>query len=580
MARPERILSLNLGMQTVSLAEFEVLPGGGLQLLGFAKSELILDSAADATRPLQIETVAKELRETLKAKAGAPVFACLPSQAVFSRFLKLPGATPEDVESIVGFEAQQNIPFPIEEVVWNHQIMGDRRDESWDIALVAIKTEQLTEVLDAATRGGLWARNVDVAPMALYNAFRFNYPEVEESALLIDLGARTTNLIFSENGRAFSRSIPIGGNAISAAIAKEFEQDITLAEKLKIEKGLVGLGGAYADPEDPIEARLSKVIRNTMTRLHAEIARSVNFYRSSHGGSTPLRVFLCGGSTPLRYIAEFFVEKLQARVEFFNPLKNVVVAEGALPEETPPSSYGLGELVGCALRGLGNCPMEIALTPPAVVQAQIMARRIPNLALAAALLIAIPILWWFNTSRRAALLEEATASKIAEAGALEAASRGIDASLKEKKALDTEIAPFLLATAERSAWSNILNELSAKLPERFIWVTSLAPVETEEAPDAPNQPNQQNPAPTNKSAFKKSITHIEVKGLYLDNPPNEKGTALVDEFYDKLAGSPVFGINETTDRASVITERTTPTGEAWAYGFTMRLPLKTPIILP
>ena len=71
-----------------------------------------------------------------------------------------------------------------------------------------------------------------------------------------------------------------------------------------------------------------------------------------------------------------------------------------------------------------------------------------------------------------------------------------------------------------------------------------------------------------------------MKGLYLDNPPNEKGTALVDEFYDQLAGSPVFGISETTDRASVITERTTPTGEAWAYGFTMRLPLKNPIILP
>lgn len=577
MARPERILSLNLGMQTVSLAEFEVLPGGGLHLLGFAKSELILDSAADATRPLQIETVAKELGETLKTNVGAPVYACLPSQAVFSRFLKLPGATPEDVESIVAFEAQQNIPFPIEEVVWNHQIMGDRRDESWDVALVAIKTEQLTEVLDASTRGGLSARNVDMAPMALYNAFRYNYPEVEESSLLIDLGARTTNLIFSENGRAFSRSIPIGGHAISAAIAKEFEQDITLAEKLKIEKGLVGLGGAYADPEDPIEARLSKVIRNTMTRLHAEIARSVNFYRSTHGGSTPKRVFLCGGSTPLRYIAEFFVEKLQARVEFFNPLKNVVVAEGALPEDTPPSSYGLGELVGCALRGLGNCPMEIALTPPAVIQAQIMARRIPNLALAAALLIAIPILWWFNASRRATLLEEATAPIIAQTQALESASKGIDASLKEKKALDTEIAPFLLAAAERSAWSNILNELSAKLPTRFIWVTRLAPVETEEAPAAPNQ---QNPAPTDKAALKKSITHLEVNGLYLDNPPNEKGTALVDEFYDQLAGSPVFGITESTDRAFVITERTTPTGEAWAYGFTMRLPLKTPIILP
>jgi hypothetical protein len=206
-----------------------------------------------------------------------------------------------------------------------------------------------------------------------------------------------------------------------------------------------------------------------------------------------------------------------------------------------------------------------------------MARRIPNLALAAALLIAIPILWWFNATHRAALLEELTAPEIAQTQALQTATTGIDKSLKEKKALDTEIAPFLLAAAERSAWSNILNELSAKLPARFIWLTRLAPVETEETPAAP-KPN--TPPPTANEPRKKSITHIEVKGLYLDNPPNEKGTALVDEFYDKLVGSTVFGINEATDRSSVITERTTPTGEAWAYGFTMRLPLKTPIILP
>jgi hypothetical protein len=66
----------------------------------------------------------------------------------------------------------------------------------------------------------------------------------------------------------------------------------------------------------------------------------------------------------------------------------------------------------------------------------------------------------------------------------------------------------------------------------------------------------------------------------LDTPPNDKGAAIVDEFYTGLVGSTVFEINESTDRASVITERTTPTGETWAYSFTMRLPLKTPIPLP
>ena len=580
MAKPERHLSLNLGMQTVGLAEFEILPEGGLKLTAFSKSEMIIDSAADATRPTQIETLAKELREKLKGKPGASVNACIPSQTVFSRFLKLPGATPADVESIIGFEAQQNVPFPIDEVVWDHQIMGDRRNDSWDVALVAIKADQLNEIVDASRRGGLSARNVDVAPMAIYNAFRYNYPEITDCALLVDLGARTTNLIFSENGRVFSRSIPIGGNSISAAIAKEFEQDITLAEKLKIEKGSVGLGGAYVDPEDPTEARIAKVVRNTMTRLHAEIARSINFYRSSQGGTTPLRVYLCGGSTGLRYMAEFFGEKLQARVEFLNPLRNVLVAEGALPEGITPCSSGLAELVGCALRRLGDCPMEISLTPPSVVRANAMARRIPQLALATVLLAATPLLWWFHFTRSAGLVENAEAAIETKVEELRGFAQKIDGAERKKKDIEKEVAPYLVAAAERSVWAQILNELSARIPSRFIWVTQLVPVESELTENAAEPtPGSRPPAPPKSAeAPKKAITHLEIRGLYLDTPGNESGAGIIDNFYDKLAASPVFATGE--DRTAVITERTTPSGETWAYGYAMRLPLKAPIPLP
>jgi type IV pilus assembly protein PilM len=574
MAKQERHLSLNLGMQTVGLAEFEILPDGGLKLTAFSKSEMIIDSAADATRPTQIETLAKELRENLKAKPGVSVNACIPSQAVFSRFLKLPGATPEDVESIIGFEAQQNVPFPIDEVVWDHQIMGDRRNDSWDVALVAIKADQLNEIVDSARRGGLSTRNVDVAPMAIYNAFRYNYPEVTDCTLLVDLGARTTNLVFSENGRVFSRSIPIGGNSISAAIAKEFEQDITLAEKLKIEKGSVGLGGAYVDPDDPTEARIAKVVRNTMTRLHAEIARSINFYRSSQGGTTPMRVFLCGGSTGLRYMAEFFGEKLQARIEFLNPLRNVLVAEGALPEGISPCSSGLAELVGCAVRRLGDCPMEISLTPPSVVRANAMARRIPQLALAALLLAATPLLWWFHFTRSAELVENAKAVVESRKAGLDVFARKIDAAERRKKDLEKQVAPYLVSADERSVWAQILNELSAKIPKRFIWVTQLVPVESVLADDsaapAPGKPDDAAPP--------KAITHLEIKGLYLDTAENKLGAGIIDEFFDNLATSPVFATGE--DRTTIITERTTPSGETWAYGYAMRLPLKNPIPLP
>ncbi len=185
----------------------------------------------------------------------------------------------------------------------------------------------------------------------------------------------------------------MGGNTISAAIAKEFRQDITVGEKLKLEKGFVGLGGAYAEPEDPTEAKISKIVRNTMTRLHAEIARSVSFYRQNQSGSAPVRAFLCGGTVSLPYMVEFFSEKLQMPVEHFNPLRNVTVGSQETASLASSSAHTLGEVVGCALRALGNAPIEINLRPLSLVRETDLAKRKPFLILAAICLILTPAAW-------------------------------------------------------------------------------------------------------------------------------------------------------------------------------------------
>jgi type IV pilus assembly protein PilM len=578
MAKPSRILALNLGMQTVCIAAFEPLAGGGLKLLAFRKGDLIADPSADAARPTQIETLAKELREALKLKPGTAVQTCLPSQSVFSRFVKLPGSNAQDVAGIIGFEAQQNIPFPIDEVVWDYQIMGEKRNDTWDVAIVAIKEEQLEETVAAVKRGGLGVSGVDFAPTAIYNAFRYNYPGDSACALVIDIGARTTNLVFCEDSRLFCRSIPIGGTAVTAAIAKEFAQDASLAEKLKLEKGSVALGGAYAGPDDATEARVGKVVRNTLTRLHAEIARSINFYRTSQGGSTPKRVYLCGGNTGLPYIAEFFTEKLQARVEFFNPLKNVEVADGALPSGTAACSFALAELVGCAALRLGGAPMSINLAPPSILREAKNARRIPRLVAAAVFLALAPALWLAKAEKSAAAATEKSATIRSEADKLEGISRRIDAAAAEQKKLAAAYAPLLLAPAERAAWPAIIEEICAKIPPRFIWITKLAPVAGPvqgQSPAGPPQPPGQTPAP---GAETSAITAIQLDGLYLGDPPNPKAALVIDEFHENLKGSTVFEVGE--DRTKTITQRTTPTGETWAYGFSLLLPLKTPIPLP
>src|SRR5438552_14762846 len=213
----------------------------------------------------QIVASLREMLDELRIKSGNVNYA-IAEQSVFARFVKLPSIEEEKMERIISFEAQQNVPFPINEVVWDYQLVGGGAQEQIQVVLVAIKADLLDEINGAVEETGLRTSIVDVATMALYNAFRYNYSGLSGCSLLVDIGARTTNLLFIEPGKIFSRSIPIGGSSITTALAREFNEPFAAAETRKRESGFVSLGGAYADPADVDIARMSKTIRSTMTR--------------------------------------------------------------------------------------------------------------------------------------------------------------------------------------------------------------------------------------------------------------------------------------------------------------------------
>ncbi len=106
---------------------------------------------------------------------------------------------------------------------------------------------------------------------------------------------------------------------------------------------------------------MSKLARTTLTRLHAEIARSISFYRANQGGTQPLRVLLAGGAVSMPYMLEFFGEKMQMPIEFFNPFRNVTIAPSVDASLLAAKAHAAGEVVGLALRQIGNCPIEINL---------------------------------------------------------------------------------------------------------------------------------------------------------------------------------------------------------------------------
>src|SRR5262245_58505233 len=585
-----RLITLNLGSQTIGLAEFRVAHGVPV-LVNYRLRELPLDPGTGERRDAHVasEEGAAVLREMMHDMqiSRRPLNYALPAQSVFARFVKLPPLGQEKLDKIISFEAQQNVPFPLDEVVWDYQLVGGGLGEQIQVVLVAIKVDLLDHTNAAVEGTGLQTSIVDVAPMALYNAFRYSYPELGDCSLLLDIGARTTNILFIESGRIFLRSIPLGGSAITAAIAREFNESFAAAETRKRRDGFVGLGGAYAEPADPNVARVSKIARSTMTRLHAELMRSVTHYRAQQQGNRPARIYLCGGGAGMPYMREFFHEKFQVPIEFFNPLQRVTVSELAPMQDVAHSAHLLGELVGLALRSVTVCPMELNLRPANVVRRQDLEKR-QLFFIAAAACILLALVGWSAYYTRAAQVAQQTAQVLQQKNdTMHAAEAQLDKVKKQITALDNTATPLIAAVNDRNFWPLILEELNSHLPESDIWITELAATSSGKLLGAPEKRSGEAapaPAPTSTPGPKGKtaaaggnvIDGINLRGLYLWNSKQQE---IVVDYLRNLAGSPLFAIDAKTPER-FIKSNAVPNDSDWAFPFELQLTLRKPVKTP
>lgn len=586
MAAPARLVTLNIGSQTIGLAEFRVIHGR-LVLLNYRFRETPLDPATGQRRDAhdalhETALVLRELMHEMHINRG-PVNYAVSAQSVFARFVKLPALDAEKIDKIIAFEAQQNVPFPMDQVVWDYQLVGGGMGEQIQVVIVAIKRDLLEEINNAVEETGLQTRIIGMASMGLYNAFCYNYTDLSGCSLLVDIGARTTNVLFIEPGRIFSRSLPLGSSAITAAVAKEFGESFAAAETRKNRDAFVALGGA-ADPADPDIGRLSKIVRSTMTRLHAELMRSVTYYRAQQQGDRPARIFLCGGGAGMPNMREFFHEKFELPVEFFNPLRNVSVAEST--PDTTPSAHLLGELVGLALRSVAVCPMKINLLPASVVRRQDLEKRRPFF-IAAAACILLALLGWSAYYTRAAQVAQQTAQTMRQKNdSMHVAEAQLDKLKKQITALDNIATPLITAVNDRNFWPQILEDLNARLPEADIWITELAATSggkllgapekrAGETTSAPSPTVAGSPAKGGATAGK-VIDGIMVRGLYLYNPKQQE---IVVDYLRNLAKSPFFVIDPKTPERT-IKSNSVPNDMEWAFPYELQLPLRKPVKLP
>ena len=378
MLNSKSFLAIDFGAGSLKMAEFEQNDAGGLRLKQYGIKPLGLEGSQEANREA---AMLKALQELLAEKSfgSRQSNVCAPGFHVFSKFVKLPPVDTSKVTQIIRYEAQQNVPFPLDEVVWDYQILGTSATGELEVLLVAVKSEIIEGLFRVGESAGLRIKLVDVSSAALCNAFRYNYGDVEGCSMLLDIGAKTSNLLFFEKGKVYARSITIGANSITQDFGHEAKLRFPDAEATKLEKGSVSLGGAYEEPEDPQAAAIAKIARQVMTRLHIQVNQTIQFYRGQQGGSAPERLYLSGGASIMPYTAQFFAEKLNLPVDYFNPFRNIEIGPSLDLEELSKYAHSFGEVVGLGLRDLAHCPVELNLMPKSSIQRQEFTQKKPYL---------------------------------------------------------------------------------------------------------------------------------------------------------------------------------------------------------
>ncbi len=425
----KRYLTLDIGASAVKLAEFEG-GKGGLTLVNYGIAALAAPLDAGNAGALLSPALLDIVRE--KGIKPGPVAISISGQMVFPRFASIAAAGgAEKFDQMIRFEIEQNIPFPIDEMICDRQVLGDNENGEKNVMIVAAKTDQVEDIAAAVRGAGFTPELVDVAPIAITNVLRYAGAAEDECCVLLDIGSKTTSLVIADGDKLYNRSIPVAGNTITKEIASALGCTAEEAEAYKREAAYVALGGVVED-EDETRDRVSKVCRAVMTRLHAEVSRSINFYRSQQGGSVPVKLYITGGTALLPQLDRFFSESLQLEVEYVNPF--AVVGTGPKIDTEALESDGtlLPAVVGLAVHMAGLATFSINLLPPSLLKERADVARIPFVAIGAVAFIAALALVMLAARRSATMAEAENSAVSAEASRL----RSVESKVKDAVAVE------------------------------------------------------------------------------------------------------------------------------------------------
>lgn len=332
-------------------------------LLNMAKKKIhrepLRDDEKDAWSTLAIDALKKLLSENkINTKE---VYISVPSSSVVIRYLKLPYMPEHELREIIRFEAEEHIPFEVEQALIDFYITKDfieKEERMMEVLLVAAKRGVINEYIHIFQKAGLDPVYINVDTFAIEDAWELGEQGGggENVVALIDIGARTTNInIIEASSSSFNRDIIVGGNDFTDSIKDEFGISFTEAENKKEEKGAILLGEEYGTVTDDEKGRISYCLESVASRLLDELDRSFTYYYTqlpSYKKNID-KIVLSGGSANMPNLGAFLSQGLGIDVSIANPLANIDISKCPLKiDEIEREKTSFATTIGLALRAL------------------------------------------------------------------------------------------------------------------------------------------------------------------------------------------------------------------------------------
>ena len=315
----------------------------------------------------------------------------VPGQQTFSRFCKLPPVDAKKIPDIVRFEASQQIPFDMDDVVWDYQVFQAEDMPDIEVGIFAMRKDLIRKHIDYLGNIGIGPIGIQTIPSALYNFCRFDGQGGggAGATVIIDVGAQNTDLIIVEPNSAWMRNIPLGGNSFTEALVKAFKLSFAKAESLK----RTAATSKYA-------RQIFQAMRPVFAELVAEVQRSIGFYSSTHREVELQQVLACGNAFRLPGLQKYLENNLTisggvTRLEKFQAL---VPSATINAPQFSENILSFAPAYGLALQGLGLAPLAANLLPPELARIALWKKKRPFFVLAAACLGLAAVCPWARTA--------------------------------------------------------------------------------------------------------------------------------------------------------------------------------------